>query len=135
MNSTDNSMLHRSACFSLIALIILIIFWELVLTPIAEQSVWPAVITIIKGLPLLLVLPGLLKKKIYTMQWSAMLILFYFIEGVVRSMSDINHLSRALAGGEIALSVLFFFSAIFYVRPFKKRAKAAKQVAAQTEAN
>ena len=60
------------------------------------------------------------------MQWLSMLILFYFIEGVVRSMSDINTLSRALAGGEIALSVILFFSAILYVRPFKKSAKAAK---------
>jgi uncharacterized membrane protein len=87
-------------------------------------SVW-----VIKVLPLLFPLRGILQKNIYTMQWSSMFIMFYFIEGVVRAMSDADSLSRLLAGIEIFLSVVFFLSTIYYVRPFKKIAKAAKKKA------
>lgn len=58
-----------------------------------------------------------------------MFIMFYFIEGVVRAMSDADQISRMLAGGEIALSILFFVSTIYYVKPFKQIAKAAKRQA------
>ncbi|GGW98982.1 hypothetical protein GCM10011282_00900 [Undibacterium macrobrachii] len=44
-------------------------------------------------------------------------------------MSDADSLSRLLAGIEIFLSVVFFLSTIYYVRPFKKIAKAAKKKA------
>jgi len=44
-----------------------------------------------------------------------MLILLYLSEGVVRAMSD-KGLSATLAGVEIALAVVFFFSAVFYAR-------------------
>lgn len=124
--SNPNPIHHKICLVSLFSLIILILVWELILTPIVANSWWSVLVASIKVLPLLIPIKGLWNKKIYTMQWLSMLILFYFIEGVVRSMSDINTLSRALAGGEIALSVILFFSAIMYVRPFKKSAKAAK---------
>ncbi len=38
-------------------------------------------------------------------------------------MSDPAPLSVLMAWGEIALSTIFFFSAIFYVRPAKRAAR------------
>jgi len=65
---------------------------------------------------LLLPLFGILRGKRYTYQWSSLFILGYFTEGVVRAWSDTNSLSAALAGLEAALSMVFFFCVIFYVR-------------------
>lgn len=59
----------------------------------------------------------------YTMQWASMFILLFFTEGIVRATSDVG-LSRSLAWGEVALSVVFFAATIFYLRPFKRAAKA-----------
>ena len=44
-----------------------------------------------------------------------MRVLAYFSEGVMRAWSE-RGLSQALALGEIALSVVFFFAAIYYAR-------------------
>jgi hypothetical protein len=42
----------------------------------------------LKALPLLLPLRGVIKRDLYTLQWSSMVILIYFTEGVVRAWSD-----------------------------------------------
>ena len=81
---------------------------------------------VLKVIPILIPLRGILKKQIYTMQWSSMLILLYFTEDVVRVYSDKAWLSSVLAGLEVVLTVLFFFSVIFYLKPYKKAAKAAQ---------
>ncbi len=111
--------LHQLASFSLIALIALGVAWEMWLAPFVPGGS----LFVLKVLPLLFPLAGVLKKNIYTLQWASMFILFYFIEGVVRAMGDADAVSRGLAGVEILLSVTFFFCAIFYVRPYKKIAK------------
>ena len=69
----------------------------------------------LKAAPLALPLGGILAGRRYTYQWSSMLILAYFAEGVMRAWSE-RGLSQALAGGEIALSVAFFASAVAYAR-------------------
>jgi uncharacterized membrane protein len=51
----------------------------------------------------------------YTHQWSSMLVLAYFAEGVMRAWSE-RGLSQALAAAEIALSVVFFAAAVGYAR-------------------
>jgi len=123
--NTHQTLFYRLASVSLIGLIVLCFAWEMWLAPYKSGgSIW-----IIKVLPLLFPLRGILQKNIYTMQWSSMFIMFYFIEGVVRAMGDADGMSRLLAGAEIVLSVLFFISTIYYVRPFKKIAKAAKKQA------
>ena len=55
-----------------------------------------------------------------------MLILLYFMEGVVRVYSDPAAASVAMAAIETALSFVFYLCAILYVRPAKRAAKAAK---------
>jgi uncharacterized membrane protein len=103
--------LQHIASASLIALIFLCLAWELVLAPIRPGGSW----LVLKTLPLLLPLMGILKGRRYTYQWAPMLVLAYFSEGVVRAWSE-KGLSAWLAGAEIALSVVFFFAAISYAR-------------------
>ncbi|HET7635813.1 MAG TPA: DUF2069 domain-containing protein [Burkholderiales bacterium] len=96
---------------SLTALIFLCLAWELWLAPLRPGGSLLA----LKALPLLAPLFGILRGRVYTYQWSSLLILAWFTEGVVRAWSD-HGLSQHLAQIEIALSVIFFLSAIFYVR-------------------
>lgn len=104
-------LLQHIASASLIALIFLCVAWELWLAPLR-----PGGSTLVfKALPLLFPLMGILKGRRYTYQWAPMLVLAYFTEGVVRAWSDTG-LSAWLAGGEVVLSVVFFFAAIYYAK-------------------
>lgn len=103
--------LHYLSIGSLVALIFLCLAWELWLAPLRPGGSW----LVLKVLPLLAPLFGILRRKIYTYQWSSMLILAYFIEGVVRGYSETG-LSAHLGRIEIALALVFFFSVIAYVR-------------------
>jgi uncharacterized membrane protein len=96
---------------SLIALIFLGLAWELWLAPLRAGGSLLA----LKVLPLLLPLFGILRGNIYTYQWSALLILAFFAEGVVRAWSD-HGLSARLAVAEIALALAFFSACVLYVR-------------------
>ncbi len=96
---------------SLIALIVLCIAWEAALAPLRAGGSW----LILKALPLLLPVFGILRGKRYTYQWASMLILAYFAEGAVRAWSD-KGLSQNLAMAELTLATLFFCAAIAYVR-------------------
>jgi len=103
--------LQTVSSISLIALIFLCVAWELWLAPIRPGGSW----LVLKTLPLLLPLMGILKGRRYTYQWAPMLMLAYFTEGVVRAWSD-QGLSAWLGGGEVVLSVVFFFAAIYYAK-------------------
>ncbi|MBT1538360.1 DUF2069 domain-containing protein [Ralstonia solanacearum] len=111
--------LHRLSMGSLIALIALCTAWELWLAPLRPGGSWLA----LKALLLAWPLPGVLRRNRYTMQWASMFILLFFTEGIVRATSDAGA-SRALAWAEVVLSLVFFFATIFYLRPFKRAAKA-----------
>lgn len=104
-------VLHYTSIASLIALIFLLVAWEGWLAPLRPGGS----MLILKVLPLLLPLFGILRGKRYTYQWASMLILIYFAEGAVRAWSD-HGASALLAIGEVVLSVIFFFSAIYYAR-------------------
>ena len=103
--------LQTVSSISLIALIFLCVAWELWLAPIRPGGSW----LVLKALPLLLPLMGILKGRRYNYQWASMLVLAYFTEGVVRAWSDTG-LSAWLAGAEVVLSVVFFFTVIFYAK-------------------
>ena len=104
-------ILQTLSAVSLIALIFLCLTWELWLAPIRPGGS----LLVLKTLPLLLPLMGILKGRRYTYQWAPMLVLAYFTEGVARAWSDTG-LSAWLAGAEVALSVVFFLAAIFYAK-------------------
>ncbi len=69
----------------------------------------------LKALPLLVPLFGILRGKRYTYQWACMFVLIYFAEGATRGWSD-KGISQLLALAEVAISILFFWSTIAYVR-------------------
>lgn len=103
--------LQLGASVSLIMLILLALAWETILAPLKPGGS----LLMLKTVPLLLPLFGILRGKRYTYQWSSMFILLYFTEGVVRAWSDAG-ISAQLALMEIVLSVVFFTCAIFYAR-------------------
>lgn len=105
------NLLHYSTIVSLIALIFLCLAWEGWLAPLRPGGS----LLVVKALPLLLPLFGILRGKVYTYQWASMMILLYFTEGVVRAWSE-HGLGAALASVEAVLSVVFYLSAVFYVR-------------------
>jgi len=103
--------LYFGSCLSLLALIFLCLGWELWLAPLRPGGSW----LLLKALPLLLPLRGILQGRRYTFQWASMLILAYFTEGVVRAFGDGGTAAR-LAAAEVALALFFFFSAVFFAR-------------------
>lgn len=104
-------LLRVGAGSSLIALIFVCLAWEGWIAPLKPEGS----MLILKALPLLLPLPGILHGKRYTYQWSCMFILLYFTEGVVRAWAD-EDASAQLAAIEMLLSLAFFTCAIFYAR-------------------
>lgn len=124
MSVERGKLFHIGAVASLLFLIAYGVAWELWLAPLRPGGSW----LVLKVVPLLFPLIGILKRDVYTMQWSAMLILLYFMEGLVRATSD-RGLSANLAWGEVLLSCLFFACVLAYLRPYKRAAKElAKQV-------
>lgn len=112
---------YYTAVVSLLMLIALCIAWETILAPLRPGGSW----MVLKVVPLLLPLRGILKRDIYTLQWSSMLILLYLMEGLVRGASD-RGLSATLGWVEVALVVIFFIATLMFLKPYKK---AAKQIA------
>lgn len=110
------SALRRLSIACLLALIILCVGWELAWAPIRPGGSW----LVLKVLPLLAMLPGLLKSRLYSFQWASMAILLYFAEGSVRATSDPNPLSAQLAWLEVALSTVLFGSLLMYAKTFKR---------------
>ena len=100
-----------TAAAALIALILLCLAWELWLAPLRPGGSWLA----LKAAPLALALGGILSGRRYTFQWTSLLSLAYFAEGAVRSFAE-SGASRALAAGEVALSLALLASAISFSR-------------------
>jgi uncharacterized membrane protein len=113
MTNSANTVqkLRFAASLSLIALIILSLAWEGVLAPIKPEGSK----LILKAVPLLLPLFGILNGRRYTYQWASMFILIYFTEGAVRAWAD-QGLSEKLALIEVLLTVIFFACTIFYAK-------------------
>jgi uncharacterized membrane protein len=99
------------ATASLIALIFLGLAWELWLAPLKPGGSW----LVLKVLPLLAPLFGILRGNRYTFQWSTLLIWLYFAEGVVRAYSD-SGAAAGLALAEVVLSLAYFASAVAFLR-------------------
>jgi uncharacterized membrane protein len=101
---------HWSAIVSLIALIVLCLLWESVLAPLRPGGSF----MILKALPLLMPLFGILRGWVFTYMWTPLLALVYFGEGVVRGWSEIGA-AQPLALAEIGLAVTLFASCVWYV--------------------
>ena len=101
--------LRWAAVISCLALIVLSLAWERWLAPLRPGGSW----LMLKALPLLLPLPGLLRGKRYAYQWSSLLILLYVCEGLVRATTD-KGLSQSLGWLETILSILYFVSVLAF---------------------
>ena len=117
-NVVGNFTLYRTARMALITLIVLCFAWEGWLAPLRPGGS----LLVLKIVPLLLPLYGVIKRNLYTLQWSILLVPAYFIEGVVRGFSDRQPIAP-LAWSEAALSTLYFVCTVWYLAPFKREAK------------
>jgi uncharacterized membrane protein len=97
------------ALASLIGLIVLGAGWELWWAPTGSGTL------AIKVLPLLLPLPGLWRRRMYTYRWLSLLVWLYFAEGAVRVTSE-GGVSQLLAGLEVALCLVLFAACAAHVR-------------------
>lgn len=104
-------VLNGVAATSLIGLILLCLAWEMWLAPLRPGGSW----LVLKALPLLAAVFGVLRARRYTHQWLSLLSLAYLCEGVVRAASDAGASAR-LAVLEIALAGLLYASCVLYAR-------------------
>ena len=104
-------MAWRGAVGTLTALIFLCVAWELFLAPLKPGGSW----LVLKVLPLLAPLMGVLHGKRYTFQWSTLLIWLYAAEGATRAFSD-RGLSQALGALELVLALAYFGFAVAWLR-------------------
>lgn len=107
-----NRTLNLISSTSLIALIALSLAWELWLAPLRPGGS----MLVLKVVPLLLPLMGILKGRRYTYQWASLLILLYFGEGLLRATSDATATSRLLGLAETVLALIFFASTAWYAK-------------------
>ena len=110
---------RAAAVASLLGLIVLGLAWELWLAPLRPGGSW----WVIKILPLLPALPGLLKNRMYTYRWLSLMVWLYFTEGVVRATSE-SGLSAGLATLEVVLCVALFVACTLHIRLRLRDAKA-----------
>jgi uncharacterized membrane protein len=106
-----------AACAAWIGLVLLGVAWELWLAPLRPGGSW----LVLKVVPLLFPLRGLLHGRRYTFKWSSLLVWAYVVEGSLRAFSDPGPSAR-LAFLEFALAAAFFAAAIAYLRATKPRA-------------
>lgn len=101
----------RAASAALLALIALCVTWEIWLAPLRPGGSW----LVLKAVPLLLPLRGILHGRPYTYRWTSLLVLVYFGEGLVRATSDTGQ-ARWYATAEVCLSILLFVAIVIALR-------------------
>lgn len=107
----------RAACACLVALIFLGAAWELFLAPLRPGGSW----LVLKVLPAMAALFGVLRARRYTFQWSTLMIWIYAAEGATRAYTD-RGLSAGLAAAELALALAYFGFAVSFLRASRSRA-------------
>ena len=100
-----------AAAACLITLILLGVAWEMFLAPIRPGGSW----LVLKVVPVLAALPGVLRGRRYTVQWSTLAIWLYAAEGAARAYTDAG-MGAALALAQFLLSVAYFAAAVRWLR-------------------
>jgi uncharacterized membrane protein len=101
--------LVHAAVAILLVLVALSLAWELWLAPLRPGGSW----LVLKVLPLLAALRGLLAGRRHTYQWMSLCIWLYVAEGLVRVSTDtgpaamLAYIETSLALGLFALCVVF----------------------------
>lgn len=104
-------ILRISSCSLLLVLIASCLATELWLAPLRPGGSW----LVLKVLPLLAALPGILNGRRYTFQWLSLLIWIYFALGMVSASSGKGN-SIPLGALEAALSLVLFICCALYAR-------------------
>lgn len=97
-------LLQRTSCALLLAMIACGIATELWIAPLRPGGSW----LVLKVLPLLAALPGLLAGRRYTFQWLSLLVWIYFALGTVSAFS--SHGKAVPMGAIEALLALSLFA-------------------------
>ena len=96
------------------ALIALTLLWDWAFAPLHTGRA----LLLIKLLPLLLPLRGILRGRVYTYQYCSMLILAYFAESIMR-LWDMQPASRLWAAAAMLCTIVFFVCNLAYLKQFK----------------
>ncbi|MEO7403938.1 MAG: DUF2069 domain-containing protein [Burkholderiales bacterium] len=100
---------HYASVAALIGLIALCLAWELWLAPLRPGGSW----VVLKVIPLLAAVRGLIHARRYTFQWLSLLALAYLSEGLVRGWSDTG-MSQYLAWAETGLAGVLFVATVLH---------------------
>ena len=95
----------------LLALLAVCIAWELFLAPLRPGGSW----LVLKAVPRLFPLRGVLHGRRYTFKWSTLFIWIYVAEGSMRTYTD-QGWSAALAATELILALGYYGAAVAYIR-------------------
>ena len=106
----------------LIALILLCLSWELWLAPLRPQGSW----LVLKTLPLLLPLFGVLHGRRKAYQWLSLLVWLYAMEGSLRLYVEAG-LAQYLAGAELVLALGLFAGLTLFLRATRPALQPAPQ--------
>lgn len=109
--------LKRVALGSYVSLIALTLLWEGWLVPKGPPGLW----LMLKSLPLLLPLFGLLRGRLRSYVYASLLLLLYLTEGLVIAWTEAalvipSGKVLSVAMTEVVLTLLFFACANFYIR-------------------
>jgi uncharacterized membrane protein len=115
----------RVAALALAGLIALGVAWELWLAPLRPGGSW----LVLKVVPLVLLVPGVLRREPAVLQWALLATPLVLGEGAVRLFESPP--AARCAALELALGLAFFAAAVVVLRPLKR---AARQRAAQRRA-
>ncbi len=109
----DTALLHRLAVSAFLGLLALMLAWNLWLHPPEQGALRTVALFTLVG-PLLLVLRGILQGQRYTLAWSAIIVLIYFVHGVTHIAAPGP--TRALSALELALVAAYFTATLMYLR-------------------
>lgn len=101
-----------------LALIALGLAWELWLAPLRPGGSWWA----LKVLPLAPALGGLMRYRMRTYRWLALLVWLYFVEGVVRAFGEPPPASW-LAAAQLLLALALFAACTAHIRLRQRHAR------------
>jgi uncharacterized membrane protein len=104
--SAQSTASARVTTAALLALVILLVLWEIALAPLRPGSGWLA----LKAVPLAVLLPGVMQGSRRARQWLALLLPFYAAEGCVRAATE--HGRHALVAALAASIALVTFVAL-----------------------
>jgi uncharacterized membrane protein len=96
----------------------------------AWQRAVPAAVWIFWFLPLLVLLPGVIRDRLRSVTWLAFVSLLYFVWAVLRLFAEPQS-PRALM--EMFAVILLFVCSMFYVRQRARELRAAEPETASTE--